>query len=114
MIEFGSPAYWVVSLLVFAGLLAGLYFYVTFFWFTVEPAIKARVEQRLGVRIGYTLFHFWTIDDESWASYEGSRLGLFVTVHGLYFVVLFAFVAVLLVALAALWLLLAWLFRGTG
>jgi len=114
MIEFGSPTYWVVSLAVFVGLLVGMYFYVTFFWFTVEPAIKARVEARLGVTIHYTLFHFWTIDRESWASYEGNRLGLWATVHGLYFVVLFVFVAVLILALAALWVLLAWLFRGTG
>jgi len=114
MIEFGSTAYWVVSLLIFVGLLAGLYFYVTIFWFKFEPAIKTRVEQSLGVKIEYTLFHFWTIDGESWKAHEGSRFGLWVTVHGLYFVVLFVFLALLVAGLAALWLLIAWLFRGTG
>ena len=112
MIEFNKPLYWVVSLLLFFGLLAGMYLYVTFFWLKVEPAIKARVEQRLAVKLNYSLFRFWSIDDTSWADYPGNRTTLWLTVTVINFAVVLGLVLVLVVAIAVLWLVLARLFRA--
>jgi hypothetical protein len=112
MLPFNSPRYWIISLLVFAGLLGGLYFYGTFVWRRVEPAIKARVEQRLGVKLDYSLSHFWNIADASWDTYPGNRVLLWLTVTALNFTVVLGLAVTFIVPLAILWLILAYLSRA--
>lgn len=79
--KINSPLYWIVSLLFFIGFLVIGYYYIKICWGRWEPAIKARVEQRYGIKINYSyFFHYWTIDEKSIKNYKGNQLILQIKV----------------------------------
>ena len=90
-----------IALALMAVLLAGEWFYIRTFFTRVEPALIARVESALDVKIGFGLFHHWEVRDAGAQRGAAQRFAVSAAVFAIHLGVMLAF-AVGLLALAGL------------
>lgn len=112
MIRFGSPLYWLVTLLVAAVLLGGNYFYVNLFTKRVEPAARATAEARLGVEIKPGWRGFWKVQPESLVDYPDSKFWLKTKVFTFFAMLCLVFAIGFIVEILLVYLLVVRLFKG--
>ena len=114
MIRFGSPLYWLATLVIAAVLLGGNYFYVKLFTQRIEPAARAATEERLGVEIKPGWRGFWAVQPDSLRDYPDSKSWLKTKVFLMFTGITLLFVVGFIVEILLVYLFAARLFRGSG
>ena len=112
MIKFGSPLYWLVTLVIAAVLLGGNYFYLNLFTQKLEPAARAAVQTRLGVDIKPGWRGFWKVQPDSLRDYPDSKLWLNTKVFAMFAILTMLFVVGFIVEIMLIYLIVVRLFRG--
>jgi hypothetical protein len=112
MIKFGSPLYWLVTLVLAVVLLGGNYFYVNLFIKRIEPSVRVATETSMGVTIKPTWRGFWTVHPDSLRDYPGSHTMLKLKVFGLYTIMILLFGAGFIVEILLMYLVVVRLFKG--
>jgi len=112
MIKFGSPLYWLVTLVIAAVLLGGNYFYVNLFTQRLEPAARAAVQTRLSVDIKPGWRGFWNVQPDSLREYPDSKLWLKTKVFTMFSILIMLFAAGFIVEILLIYLFVVRLFRG--
>ena len=114
MIKFGSPIYWLVTLVVAAVLLGGNYFYVNLFTQKLEPAARAASESRLGIDIKPSWRGFWTVHPDSLSEYPDSKFWLKTKVFALFSTLTLLFAVGFILEILLVYVLVVRLFRDTS
>ena len=114
MIKFGSPLYWLVTLVIAAVLFGGNYYYVKLFTQRLEPAARAASEARLGIDIKPGWRGFWTVHPESLRDYPDSKFWLKTKVFILLSILVTLFAVGFILEILLVYLFVVRLFRGSS
>jgi len=114
MIRFGSPLYWLMTLVVAAVLIGGNYYFVSLFTQKIEPAARQAVETRLSVEIKPGWRGFWQVQPESLRDYPDSKFWLKTKVFAMFSVLIFLFVAGIILEIVLIYLAAARLFKASS
>ena len=114
MIKFGSPLYWLVTLVIGAVLLGGNYFYVNLFTQRIEPAARAASEARLGIDIKPGWRGFWTVHPDSLRDYPESKFWLKAKVFTLFSILTMLFAAGFILEIVLIYVFVVRLFKGSS
>ena len=114
MIKFGSPLYWLVTLVIAAVLLGGNYFYVKLFTQKLEPAARAASEAQLGIEIEPAWRGFWKVHPDSLRDYPDSKFWLKTKVSILHLILFTLFAAGFILEILLVYLFVVRLFRGSS
>jgi hypothetical protein len=114
MIKFGSPLYWLVTLVMAAVLLGGNYFYVKLFTQKIEPAARAATEASLDIDIQPGWRGFWKVEPDSLRDYPDSKFGLKTKVFTLFSLMIMLFAVGFILEILLIYILAVRLFRGSA
>jgi len=109
-----SPIFMLIQLLLVVVFIGANYFYVSWFFGTVEPAAKAATGSAFGVQIERNIMGSWTVPAKHLTDYSGNKLVLQVKVFAVNLLVMLGFIGVILVELILLILLARWAFNSSG
>lgn len=114
MVKFGSPLYWVLTLVFAVVLIGGNYVYVKLFTQTIEPAARTAVQESLGVEITAGWRGFWKVKPESLDEYPDSKFWLEARVFTLFAFLTLFFALGFIIEMILLYVVAGRLFRDSA
>ncbi len=75
-----SPLYWLVTIVLFVGIIWFMWTYVHYF-IHHDAELKNQMGEKYGVEIVYDIFSNWHITSNSWENYQGDKWAMLLDVE---------------------------------